>query len=123
VIYIGYTSVCREYADDLSDLEIESTRATLNRWKREMGNAQVIALNKDRLPAYGSNVEKDLVSDVFTRNILGLIVDNDVLRELLIRKLAGTKQTHLLQENGGRHVYRYGWCTRFWKFTRDFPVH
>jgi hypothetical protein len=94
-----------------------------------MGNSEVIAFNKDRLPAYGANVEKDLVSDIVTRNTLGLIIDNDVLRELLIKKLAETKQTHLLQENGGSHVYRYGWCTRFWKRNniatskmRDPPV-
>jgi hypothetical protein len=111
----GYASACREYADDLADLKIESRKATLNRWKREMGNSKVIAFNKDRLQAYGANVEKDLVSDIVTRNTLGLIVDNDALREPLIKKLADTKQTHLLQENGGRHVYRYGWCTRFWK--------
>ena len=111
----GYASVCREYAADLADLKIESRKATLNRWIRDMSNAKVIASNKDRLPAYGSDVEKDLVSDVATRNELGLLVDNHVLRELLINKLVETNQTNLLLENGGRHVYRYGWAQRFWK--------
>jgi hypothetical protein len=60
----GLASACREYAGDLADLKIESRKATLNRWKREMGNSKVIAFNKERLPAYGANVEKDLVSDI-----------------------------------------------------------
>jgi hypothetical protein len=64
----GYASACREYADDLADLKIESRKAILHRWKHEMGNSKVIAYNKDRLPAYGAKVEKDLVSDIVTRN-------------------------------------------------------
>jgi hypothetical protein len=42
-------------------------------------------------------------------------VDNHVLRDLLLQKLVRTNQTNLLLENGGRHVYRYGWAQRFWK--------
>ena len=102
-----------EYATDLAGLKMESRKATLNRWIRDMRNAQVTASNKGRLPACGSDVEKDLVSDVVTRNAL-LLVDNHVLRELLINKLVQTNQTNLLLENGCRHVHRCSWAQRFW---------
>jgi hypothetical protein len=91
---------CGEYAADLADLEVESRKATLNRWICDMGNAKVISLIKDGLPAYGPNVEKDLVSDIVTRNALGLLMDNHVLRELLLQKLVQTNQTNLILENG-----------------------
>jgi hypothetical protein len=110
----GYASVCREYAADLAGLKMESRKATLNCWIRVMRNAQVIASNKGRLPACGSDVEKHLVSDVLTRNALGLLVDNHVLRELLINKLVQTNRTNLQLENGCRHVHRYSWAQRFW---------
>ena len=69
---------------DLAGLKMESRKATLNRWIRDMRNAQVIASNKGRMPACGSDVERDLVSDVVTRNAL-LLVDNRVDNRVVAR--------------------------------------
>ena len=111
----GYPSVCEEYAVELSNLKQGSKKATLNRWKREFEKVKVLKSNKDRLPAYGTEVEKGLISDVTLRTTSGLGMDNVVLRELLKARLVSTGQTNLLLENGGQHVYRYGWAQRFWK--------
>ena len=59
-----YESACKMYASELSHLKVESRKATLYRWKRDMIEGKVITVNKDRLPKYGVEVDEGLASDI-----------------------------------------------------------
>lgn len=109
----SYEEACKIYATDLVHLTGQSKKATLYRWKREMGEEKVPIVNRDRLPKYGVDVEKGLVSDITQRISLGLSIDNVVLRNLLLVRLKSTDQLSLLRDNGGKHIFQDCWARRF----------
>jgi hypothetical protein len=43
------------------------------------------------------------------------LIDNHVLKNLLIGRLDESNQAHLLKENGGMHMFGHSWSQRFWK--------
>jgi hypothetical protein len=109
------------YAADLSHLKGGSRKTTLYRWKKELSQGKVVSMNKDRLPKYGSEVEKGLASDINVRISIGLPIDNVILRELLLVRLASTNQMGLLREHGGNHIFGDAWAWRFW-YRNDFVL-
>ena len=111
----GYESVCKEYANELSKFEGMTKKATLNRWKREKNDSKILKAPNVRLPKYGKVVEEGLITDITKRIDLGLLIDNTILRNLLLERLKGTSQTAMLKENGGKHVFGHSWSQRFWR--------
>ena len=110
-----YEEACKIYSTDLEYLTGQSKKATLCRWKREMGEEKVPIVNRDRLPKYAVDVEKGLVSDITQRISVGLSIDNVVLRNLLLVRLKSTDKLRLLRDNGGKHIFQDCWARRFWK--------
>jgi hypothetical protein len=49
------------------------------------------------------------------RKGVGLLIDDDVLRELVVAQLVKEGRTHLLRGRGGIHTFGDGWCARFWR--------
>ena len=114
----GYESVCKEYANELSKYEEmtkKAKKATLNRWKREKNDSKIIKESNIRLPNYGKAVEDGLVIDFSKWIDLGLLIDNTILRNLLIERLKGTAQTSMSKEDVGNHVFGHSWSQRFWR--------
>jgi hypothetical protein len=102
------------YAADLSHLSDRSRKSTLYRWKKEMIQRKVVSRSKDRVPKYGVEVDKGLISDINVRISLGLPIDNVILRELLLVR-------QLLREHGGNHIFGDCWAWRFWN-RNDFVL-
>jgi hypothetical protein len=78
-----------------------------------MIEGKVITVNKDCLPKYGVEVDKGLASDITARTSIGLPIDNIILRELLLVRLARTNQMGLLRENSGNHIFGVCRARRF----------
>ena len=108
-----YESACKMYASELSHLKVESRKATLYRWRRDVIEGKIVTVNKDRLPKYGVEVHKGLTRDITARTSIRLPIDNIILRELLLVRLARTHQMGLLRENGGNHIFGDCWARRF----------
>jgi hypothetical protein len=116
----SHDSACKMYAAD-SHLSDRSRKSTLYRWKKEMIQRKVVSRSKDRVPKYGVEVDKGLISDINVRISLGLPIDNVILRELLLVRLASTNQMELLREHGGNHIFGDCWAWRFWN-RNDFVL-
>jgi hypothetical protein len=63
----GYQSVCKEYEVELSKYLGNSTKATLNTWKREARENKALKPSTSRMPKYGSAVEEGVISNVQKR--------------------------------------------------------
>lgn len=66
-------------------------------------------------PAYGRDIDLELLAVIKSRMESGIKIDDDILREQLLVILNKRNMLHLLRENGGRHTFRQGWAQRFWK--------
>ena len=87
-----------------------------------MIQGKVVSRSKDRVPKYGVEVNKGLISDINVRISLGLHIDNLILRELLLVRLASTNQMGLLREHGGNHIFGDCWPWRFWNRNDFFAL-
>jgi hypothetical protein len=65
------------------------------------------------LPSYGAAIDVEVLETVKQRISLGLPMDCDILRDILLQSLQQHNMLHLLRENGGSGVYGRSWAHRF----------
>ena len=107
----GDNKTLKDFPEFFRDANLGAAIMRLRRWK--LNNLKKTEPRKQRPPAYGDQVEKELLEGFDQRRLIGLPVDSFSLRNILIPLLEKHGMIGLLKENGGSCTFQQSWANRF----------
>ena len=110
----GNDAAMRNFASEFNGASQTAKYQRLNQCKKDLKDKKISSAYQGQ-PSYGSEIDLLLFADCHARRVVGLPIDDVILRRLLIVHLAAAGKEGELIENGGKYHYGHSWAMRFYK--------
>jgi hypothetical protein len=111
----GYDSTLKTFTEEFNDCTPHAAYQRLKKWSTDRQQNKTDVNDSRRQSILGKELEVTLLAQINSRRNVGLCVDDDILRTLIVALLLKEDKMELLRRNGGVHTFGQGWCSRFWR--------